>query len=68
VPTLLVWGELDARSPLSVARQFEETITETELVVIPGAGHVSQLERAEQVNEAVRNFCRAHPPARPEPM
>ena len=67
VPTL-IWGELDARSPLSVARQFEETITETELVVIPGAGHVSQLERAEQVNEAVRNFCRAHPPARPEPM
>ena len=26
VPTLLVWGELDARSPLSVARQFEEAI------------------------------------------
>jgi len=62
VPTLLIWGELDARSPLSVARQFEETIPETELVVIPGAGHVSQLERPEQVNEAVRKFCRAHPP------
>jgi pimeloyl-ACP methyl ester carboxylesterase len=62
VPTLLIWGELDARSPLSVARQFEEMIPETELVVIPGAGHVSQLERPEQVNEAVRKFCRAHPP------
>ena len=24
VPTLLIWGELDARSPLSVARQFEQ--------------------------------------------
>jgi pimeloyl-ACP methyl ester carboxylesterase len=62
VPTLLIWGELDARSPLSVARQFQETIPETELVVIPGAGHLSHLERPEQVNEAVRNFCRAHPP------
>ena len=62
VPTLLIWGELDARSPLSVARQFQETIPETELVVIPGAGHVSQLERPEQLNEAVRKFCRAHPP------
>jgi pimeloyl-ACP methyl ester carboxylesterase len=62
VPTLLIWGELDVRSPLSVARQFQETIPETELVVIPGAGHVSHLERPEQVNEAVRSFCRAHPP------
>jgi pimeloyl-ACP methyl ester carboxylesterase len=63
VPTLLIWGELDARSPLSVARQFEETIPETELVVIPGAGHVSQLERPAELNEAVRKFCRAHPPS-----
>ena len=61
VPTLLIWGELDARSPLSVARQFEETVPETELVVIPGAGHVSHHERPEKVNDAVRKFCRAHP-------
>ena len=26
VPTLLVWGELDARSPVSVARQFEHAV------------------------------------------
>jgi pimeloyl-ACP methyl ester carboxylesterase len=62
VPTLLIWGELDARSPLSVARQFREAIPQAELVVIPGAGHVCQLERPAQVNEAIRNFCRAHPP------
>ncbi len=60
VPTLLIWGELDARSPLSVARQFEQAIPDTKLVVIPGAGHVSNLERPEQFNEAVREFCRAH--------
>ncbi|TDD70644.1 alpha/beta hydrolase [Jiangella aurantiaca] len=62
VPTLLIWGELDVRSPLSVAHQFEEAIPGAELVVIEGAGHVSNLERPEQVNEAVRKFCRAHPP------
>ncbi|MGH3655721.1 MAG: alpha/beta fold hydrolase [Micromonosporaceae bacterium] len=55
-----MWGELDARSPLSVARQFEEAIPDTTLVVIEGAGHVSNLERPAQVNEAVREFCRAH--------
>ena len=62
VPTLLIWGELDARSPLGVARQFEQAIPDTKLVVLPGAGHVSQLERPAAVNDAVREFCRAHPP------
>jgi pimeloyl-ACP methyl ester carboxylesterase len=61
VPTLLIWGELDVRSPLSVARQFERAIPDAELVVIPGAGHLSNLERPEQFNDAVREFCRAHP-------
>jgi pimeloyl-ACP methyl ester carboxylesterase len=62
VPTLLIWGELDARSPLNVARQFEQAIPESRLVVIPGAGHLSNLERPERVNAALREFCRAHPP------
>ena len=62
VPTLLIWGELDARSPLSVARQFEKAIPDTQLVVIPGCGHVSNLEQPGQFNEAVREFCRAHSP------
>lgn len=60
VPTLLLWGSLDVRSPLDVARQFDETIPDTELVVIEGAGHVSNLEQPEQVNLAVRRFCRRH--------
>ena len=58
VPTLLLWGELDGRSPLGVARQFEEAIPHAELVVIPDCGHVSNLEQPAQFNEAVRRFCR----------
>jgi pimeloyl-ACP methyl ester carboxylesterase len=59
VPTLLIWGELDARSPLDVARQLERAIPGAELVVIPGSGHVSNLERPEEFNRAVREFlCR----------
>ena len=60
VPTLLIWGELDTRSSLSVANQFQRTIPDTTLEVIPGAGHACQLERPEQFNRAVREFCRAH--------
>ena len=64
-PTLLIWGELDARSPLGVARQFEQAIPDTKLVVIPGCGHVSNLERPAAFNQAVREFCRAHRPHQP---
>ena len=60
VPTLLIWGELDARSPLTVARQFEDALPDAKLVVIPDAGHMSNLEQPEQFNDAVREFCRAN--------
>jgi pimeloyl-ACP methyl ester carboxylesterase len=62
VPTLLIWGEHDARSPLGVAHQLEEAIPDAELVVIPDAGHVSNLEEPDRFNDAVRRFCRAHAP------
>jgi pimeloyl-ACP methyl ester carboxylesterase len=62
VPTLLVWGELDVRSPLTVARQFEAAIPDAKLVVIPDCGHLSNLERPDAFNQAVREFCRAHSP------
>lgn len=62
VPTLLIWGERDARSPLSVAHQFEHAIADSALVVIPGCGHVSNLDAPEHFNQAVRDFCRSHPP------
>jgi pimeloyl-ACP methyl ester carboxylesterase len=60
VPTLLIWGELDARSPLSVAGQLEKAIPDTRLVVIPGCGHVCHLEQPDEFDQAVRDFCRAY--------
>lgn len=60
VPTLLLWGELDVRSPMTVAHAFEDAIPDTELVVLPGVGHVSNLETPERFNRAIREFCRAH--------
>ena len=56
VPTLLLWGELDVRSPLRVAREFARAIPQAKLVVIPGAGHMSNLERPEEFNAAIRAF------------
>jgi pimeloyl-ACP methyl ester carboxylesterase len=61
VPTLLIWGDRDARSPLTVARQFKEAIPGAKLIVIPDAGHMSNLERAEAFNQAIRDFLRVLP-------
>lgn len=62
VPTLLVWGERDARSPLAVAHQFQRAIPHAGLVVIPDCGHLSNLEAPERLNGAVREFCRTAAP------
>ena len=59
VPTLLVWGDSDARSPMTVAQQFHDAIPGAELAVIPGAGHISNLEKPVQFDLAVRQFCLA---------
>ncbi|MFD9240986.1 alpha/beta fold hydrolase [Streptomyces sp. NPDC059556] len=59
VPTLLLWGEEDARSPLDVAYAFQDAIPHAELVVIPAVGHMSNLEAPEAFTAAVRAFCRA---------
>lgn len=39
VPTLLVWGDADQISPLSVGRQLEALLPQAKLRVIPGADH-----------------------------
>jgi pimeloyl-ACP methyl ester carboxylesterase len=57
VPTLLIWGEADARSPITVAHQFHEAIPGSKLVIIPDAGHVSNMEQPELFNAEVRGFC-----------
>ena len=58
-PTLLVYGDQDVRAPLSVAEDLQAAIPGSELVVLPGIGHVCNIEAPEAFNEAVRTFLRA---------
>ncbi len=58
VPTLLIWGEKDERSPIGVAEAMQGRIARSQLVVIPDTGHVSSLERPEEFNRAIRSFLR----------
>ena len=60
VPTQLIWGALDARSPLSVAHEFERRIPVADLAVIPDCGHVSNLQAPGPFNDLVRRFLHEH--------
>jgi pimeloyl-ACP methyl ester carboxylesterase len=60
VPTQLIWGALDTRSPLSVAHEFERRIQDSNLTVIPDCGHVSNLEAPQAFNDILRDFLRRH--------
>jgi len=59
VPTLLVYGEADQRSPLNVAEALHAKIPASTLVIIPGAGHDCSLEAPELFNALVRDFLRS---------
>ncbi|MPZ94444.1 MAG: alpha/beta fold hydrolase [Propionibacteriales bacterium] len=61
VPTLLLYGELDQRSPLPVARALHEQIAGSTLVVLPGVGHECGVEDADGFNAAVRSFLQSTP-------
>ncbi len=56
VPTLLLWGEADQRSPIAVAERFREAIPNAELRIVPGAGHVSNMEQPNVFTSHARRF------------
>jgi pimeloyl-ACP methyl ester carboxylesterase len=58
VPTLLLCGAEDARSPVGAARELQERIPGSSLVVLPDVGHMSNVEAPEAFNLAVRTFLR----------
>ncbi|MGZ8577472.1 MAG: alpha/beta fold hydrolase [Actinomycetota bacterium] len=64
VPTLLLYGEEDERSPTVVAHELLEAIPGSTLVMLPAAGHQCNLEAADRCNGAIRDFLteREEPP------
>lgn len=56
VPTLLLYGDADKRAPVSIGEELHAAIPGSKLVVLPGLGHVVNLEAPERFNEEVRSF------------
>lgn len=57
VPTLVVVGEYDALTPPSDSEELAKGIRGAKLVRIDEAGHMSNMENPEAVNEALLTFC-----------
>jgi pimeloyl-ACP methyl ester carboxylesterase len=58
-PTLLVYGDRDVRAPRTVREALHGAILGSQLVVLPGVGHVCNLEAPDEFNAAVRVFLEA---------
>jgi 3-oxoadipate enol-lactonase len=56
VPTLILVGEHDVTTPPSASRSMHEKIRQSELFIIPGAAHMSNLENPAAFNEKIGSF------------
>jgi 3-oxoadipate enol-lactonase len=61
VPTLVVCGEEDVLTPPAEAQALHAAISGSRLVLVPGAGHLANLERPHAFNAALRDFLGALP-------
>jgi len=58
VPVLLIAGEDDSLTPPSVARSMGEKIKNSQIAVIPDAGHLSNFENSEVFNDVLLKFLK----------
>ena len=56
IPTLVICGEEDKVTPPSLSEDLAAIIPEAKLETIPGAGHISNLERPAEFNRIVEEF------------
>jgi 3-oxoadipate enol-lactonase len=58
VPALILVGSEDAITPVADSEKMNQVIAGSQLVVLENAGHVSNLERTEQFNDALLDFLK----------
>jgi 3-oxoadipate enol-lactonase len=59
-PTLIIVGEDDVGTPVEASRVIHERIKGSELVILPSASHLSNVEQAEAFNRALTTFLAKH--------
>ena len=61
LPTLIMVGEQDMGTPVEVSKEIHKKIPDSELVIIPSAAHLSNLEQPERFNTALLDFLDKNP-------
>jgi len=55
-PTLVIVGEQDPGTPVAMAREIHDALPGSELVIIPSAAHLSNIEQAQAFTAALLGF------------
>jgi pimeloyl-ACP methyl ester carboxylesterase len=58
VPTLVLVGTEDALTPPAMSQNLAARIKGSRLVTIPGAGHLSNMEKPSEFTAAIAEFSR----------
>ncbi|HEX6480697.1 MAG TPA: alpha/beta hydrolase [Ktedonobacteraceae bacterium] len=53
VPTTIIWGERDRLFPVSIAREFHAGISNAELILLPSAAHMPQMQASTKVAQII---------------
>ena len=60
LPSIVIVGEQDAGTPVEMAREMLAALPGSELVIIPSAAHLSNLEQPEAFDRALTGFLAKH--------
>jgi 3-oxoadipate enol-lactonase len=58
LPTLILVGELDKLTPPSISQMMQSKLPNSELYIIPGAAHLSNLENPAEFNKHLLEFLK----------
>jgi pimeloyl-ACP methyl ester carboxylesterase len=58
MPVLIVWGDVDQITPLSLGEKMHQLIAQSHMDVVPGCGHLAPNECADQIGPAAVRFLK----------
>jgi len=65
MPVLIVWGDKDVLTPLTLGEQMHGAMPQSVLQVVHGCGHLAPVECSTRVSMAMVQFLEANPPMPP---
>jgi len=65
MPVLIVWGDQDVLTPLTIGEQMHDAMPQSVLQVVHGCGHLAPVECSPRVSSAMVQFLQANPPEPP---